>query len=394
MQEKSAYSLSLRELLVFFYKYRRRLILAFLVPFVFSVAVSFLPSPRFIANSVLIVRLGSEYVYQPEISSSKTNPEIPIPYQQDQIFKSEAAILASKDLHQQVVESIGVDVLYPPQTLMQSVKAPLKKLLISAGLKEQLSDEEMYKRKLAGAVALFDKRFDVVLEKESAVINVSLQHENAEMAANSLDTLLRMYMEKRKQLYIEPRLKLAQGQASAAQKKALSAAKAVDDFKRTHQLHSLEAQRASLLASKNDVEKQRINLDSPVLDQTAAHYSRQLAELDKQESKYATLTHEAQIANEEYALAVHNVSEAKAFDELARERIGSVRIIQNATVSPYPVQIQPLIILAGVFLSILSIFFVAAVTEVGRSGFLTPEEAERTLGLPVLAVLSRHKDRK
>ncbi|MDD3370618.1 MAG: hypothetical protein PHE27_02210 [Alphaproteobacteria bacterium] len=391
MYEKSVHSLPIRELLVFFYKFRKRLLLAFLVPFVLSVALSFLPSPLYLANSVLIVRLGSEYVYQPEVGSSKSGSEMPIPFQQDQIFKSEAAILASNDLHREVVEAIGPETLFPP-TLTKRIRTAVKSYLTAMGLKKEVSEEELRRKSIASGVAKFNKGVDILLEKESAVIKVSFKHEDAKVAAETLDTLLSSYMEKRKQLYLEPRLKLAQDQAAAAQKRALAAGHAVDVFKRSNQLHSLETQRASLLAARSEVEKQKMTLDSPALDQKIAHYNYQLDELDKQERRYTTLAHEAQIANEEYALAAHNVSGARAFDELSRERVGSVRVIQNATVSPYPIRYQPIIILAGLFLSVLSVFCVAAASEFGRSGFLTPEEVERTMGLPVLTVLSLHKE--
>ncbi|MDD4616418.1 MAG: hypothetical protein PHW76_04775 [Alphaproteobacteria bacterium] len=393
MQDKNIDSPSLREILAFFYKYRRRLILSFIVPFVIAVAISFVPSAQYVASSVLIVRLGSEYVYQPEVGSSKTSSEMPIPFQQDQIFKSEAAILASKDLHQQVIETIGIDVLFPKGRL-SALTAPLKSFLISMGLWQPLEGDALDKQRLVSAIARFEKNLDIVLEKESAVIKVSFKQETPEMAAQALDRLLKMYLEKRKQLYLEPRFKFAQDQADSAQKKALSAAKALDDFKRSHQLHSLDTQRASLLAAKAEVEKQRISLDNPALDKKLAYYNQQLDDLDKQEHRFTTLSHEIQIANDEYAMAVHGVSEAKAYDDLSRERIGSVRIIQNATVSPYPLHIQPLIILAGTFISVVIAFLVAAFSEFGRSGFITPEEVERTLGLPVLAVLSEHGDHK
>lgn len=397
MEEKNMNSgLSLREFLVFFYKYRRRLLLAFGIPFLLAVVMSFVPSPRFQATSVLIVRLGSEYVYQPEVGSSQTSSEMPIPFQQDQIFKSEAAILGSKDLHQETIEALGIDTLFPPNALssfLGSLKTFVGDAALSLGLKAA-SEEDVKKRELAAAVEAFDRRFDVVLERESAVINVGFQHKDASIATQAVDTLLKLYMEKRKELYLEPRLKLAQNQEAAARKKVAIATKAVDDYKRSNKLHSLETQRANLLAARNEVEKLRTSLDSPALDQKAEAYNQQLDELDAQEHKFSALENEAQIAKDAYALAVHKVSEAKAFDDLSRQRVGSVRIIQNATVSPNPVRLQPIIILAGFFFAILSFFVVAALTELRRNGFLTPEEVERALRLPVLTVLPYQKDRK
>ncbi len=109
----TSYETPKREFLVFYYKYRLRLLFAFLMPFLITVAISFMPTPRYDATSTLGVRLGSEYVYQPETGSGTNGPESPIPFDRDQIYKAEVAILGSYDLHQQVIESIGLDRIYP-----------------------------------------------------------------------------------------------------------------------------------------------------------------------------------------------------------------------------------------------------------------------------------------
>ena len=394
MQPKTVYATSLREVLVFFYKYRSRLLLSFILPFLLAVGASFIPSPRYVAGSVLIVRFGSEYVYQSILGNSQT-PEIP--FQQDQIFKSEVAILGSKDLHREVIESIGVDKLYPVRPLRKAINAVtgiFDTVAISTGLKDEPTDEDRQNSRMAAAVDQFNKRLEISLERESAVINVNFQHKDPLMAAEALDTLLKQYMEKRKQLYSEPRLKMAEDQAEALKKKAHDAEMAMDIFKRTYELHDVELQRINLLASRNDVEKQRILLDSPSLKKKLDFYNQQLDDLDRKEHKFTTLERDAKLANDEYALAVRKVNEAQALDLLSRERIGSVRIIQNATVSPYPIGLQPLIIGAGFFISVLLFFCVAAVTEFSRNGFLTPEELERALNLPVLAVLPLRKEMK
>ncbi len=91
-----------RELLIFLYKYRRRLFLSFLIPFLVCVLISFIPTPRYKSSNSLIVRLGSEYVYQPEVANNDNGTNTAIPFNPSQIFKSEVAILNSEDLHGQV----------------------------------------------------------------------------------------------------------------------------------------------------------------------------------------------------------------------------------------------------------------------------------------------------
>lgn len=378
--------ISIRELLVFYYKYRQRLVLSFLVPFTMAIIASFIPSPRYDVSSVLIVRLGSEFVYQPEVSNTRNNgPESTIPFDRDQIFKSEVAILGSDDLHAQVIQEVGLQNLYP------TIAKP--GFLTWLGLKLGIvaPDEDIQNRLMAKAIIKFDKRLRVSLEKESAVITVTFGHRDAAIAVQVLDTLLKLYMEKRKQLYLEPRMDLAQSQVEATRQKAVAAQYEVEDFKRKHKIYSLSDQRAALLEERNELEQSRTTISSEALDQKIASYDKQLDRLDALEREFSNLTHEKKIAEDEYALSSHKLNEATAYEDLQRERAGSVRIIQPPTAPAEPRRMQGLIILLGFFIALFSLASMAAATEFFDSGFLTPERLERKLGLPVLAVLPLRK---
>ena len=61
--------------------------MAFWIPFVLAIAISTIPSPRFKASTVMTVRMGSEYVYQPEVGSSQNTQQTTIPFDRDQFLK-------------------------------------------------------------------------------------------------------------------------------------------------------------------------------------------------------------------------------------------------------------------------------------------------------------------
>jgi len=406
-----------RELLVFYYKYRRRLAMAFLVPFLLAVAISFIPKPRYEATGTLVVRLGSEYVYQPEIGAGSNGPASPIPFDRDQIYKAEVAILGSHDLHQQVVQTIGLDRMYPQSkngghraltplrdwvlTVLdrwypEDEETPaavqsVREALINYDSDTKLSEDEKARRRLDMAVENFGKRLDIVLGKESAVINVSFQHRDRDVAVQALDALLKFYMEKRKQLYIDTRGSLASAEADTTRRRALSAQAAVENFKREHQIYSLPDQRAQLLQQREEVRKQMTTVSNPVLEDRLRDITAQLDELDAQEREYNTLQHNVQMANDEDALYAHKLDEAQTYDNLERARAGAVRVIQPPAAPPEPKNLQGLILIVGFILSLIFTAIVAAITEFSRSGFLTPERLERNLGLPVLGVLSLRK---
>lgn len=345
-----------RELLIFVYKYRLRLAVAFLIPFVIFTALSFIPSPRYRAESVLIVRLGSEYVYQPETGNNQNSANPTIPFDREQIAKSEVAILESEDLHRKTLESIGADILYPGQTL-------------------------------AKAVTSFNKRFDILLKRESAVIELSYEHKDASLATQVLENLLKFYFEKRKQLYLEPRMELAEAQMRATRSHALEAEQALADFKRAHKIYSLSDERAELLHQRADVQKELTVVYNAGLKRKLQYYNEKLDGLDALEREYDRLVKEAKIADDSYSLYSHRRDEAKAYEDVQRERIGSVRIIQPPITQAEPKKLQPLILLGGFFFSLLCMVGVAAVTEFAKRGYLTPEQIERHLSLPVLAVI-------
>lgn len=411
-----------RELLVFYYKYRLRLWAAFLLPFLAAVTVSFVPTPRYAAESTLVVRLGSEYVYQPDAGASTAGQPSPIPFDRDQIYKAEVAILGSYDLHEQVVREVGVNRMYPSRedTRKDGTGAAMKKAVI--GLLDKWfpddADESLLGRMASGvrvaligddidvattpaereikrlerAVMVFEKRLKITLERESAVIALSFQHKDRQVAIEALDNMLKLYMEKRKALYTETRTAPARQQLDNIKRRSASAQATIERFKREHQIYSLPDQRTQLLQQREDIRKQMNVVSNPALQAKYDAVMQQLDALDAQERRFYALEHELQVANEEYSVYVRKLDEAQAYDSIERARAGSVRVIQPPAAAPEPKKLQGIIVAIGFVFSLICAALTAAFTEFSRSGFLTPERLERNIGLPVLtAVPMRRK---
>lgn len=380
-----------RELLIFFYKYRLRLFLAFAIPFILSVVISFVPTPRYVARSVMIVRLGAEYVYQPEVSSQNNNENI-IPFNPLQIFKSEVAILGSEELHAEVIKRMTINKLFP-ELLKPSLRDYLNDAYVRIGILAKPRPEEIEHMQLARAVELFDKHFDILLEKDSAVITVSFSHQDSITAVKTLDTLINLYLEKRKTIYLESRTVLALSERNASHKRAVTAEHAVQEFKRQNKIYSLQDEREQLLERRDKAEEQASLIASAGLQKRISDYNRQLGRLDSLEHNFNLLQKEAQIANESYAIYSHKYNQAKALEDLESERADSVRVIQPPATPPEPKKLQYYIIISGMFISVISVFFVAAVTEHWRNSFHSPAQVEGFINIPVLAVLKESADK-
>jgi uncharacterized protein involved in exopolysaccharide biosynthesis len=364
--------ISMRELLTFYYKNRCRLLLAFCLPFILAVEISFIPAPRYKATSVLTVRMGSEYVYQPEVGSAPNTQQNSIPFERDEIFKAEVAILSSDDLHKEVVKELGTYTLFPE-------------------LSEDAAASQSSDLALSMALKKFNKQLDVNLEKESSVITVSYDDKDPDHAVKAIDLLLQLYMEKRKSLYLEPRVEMAKTHAAEARRHVLAAENALEAFKHSHEILSFESERQALITQRSEIQRQTASVSSAGLEDKLAYFEDKLNNLNKDEAQFNALNHDVTVANDEYAVFAHRLNEATAYEDVEHERAGSVRIIQPPSVPAEPKKLQPYILAAGFVLSLLSTLIMALLINFFSSGFLTPEQLSDAVGLPVLAVLPLRK---
>lgn len=363
---------SWRALVHFVTYFRRRLLWAFFIPFTLFFLYSFTPTPRYKSESILMVRLGNEYVFQPESMHAATAPNQFIPFDRDQIFKSEVAILNSSDVHREVIRAMGVETLFPQLFNLSWFRIGLIKMhhglrdaLIFIGLVhgDALTSDE---RLMARAVELFDKNFSIALEKESAIITIDFEHPNPAIANKTLETLLTQYFQKRRSLYIESRVKLAQEQRAEKRATMEQAEAAVAEYKRANGIYAFDEQRAALLAQRNQLQAQAMVINHPGIAAKLGDYNKQLTNLDAHERQLKQLEHEASIAEESYAMMTQNLDEAEAYEDRQQQHANSVRVIQQPETPPYPKKWQKIIILAGIMVGGLSVLATAAFSEFSR----------------------------
>ena len=98
-----------RDVLNVLFKHQRKIIATFVL-IVGAVAVyTFTSTPLYEANASLLIKVGREYVYRPEVGEER--PQVTI--DTEDMINSELEILTSRDLAARVVETIGIDRLYP-----------------------------------------------------------------------------------------------------------------------------------------------------------------------------------------------------------------------------------------------------------------------------------------
>ena len=379
MTDSSVNQIYLRDILTYIFKYRKRLLIAFFSPIILAIIVSLIIIPRYNATSVLIVRLGSEYVYQPEINNAENGNNTAIPFSPTQIFKSEVAMLDSDELHAQVINKIGIEKLFPTDYLL------LAWLKNSLQILSSNTSEDAERIRFANAVEKFKKRFDIELAKDSAVINLSFQNKNWKVAKETLETLIQLYLEKRKQIYLEPRSSLAAKEMQLSKEKSLAAQKNLSDFKKTNNLYSLTDERLQILARRDQAKEQSARIKNAGIYKIIANYNQQLDKLDGLEKEFEFLQTEAKLAEDSYSKSSHQYEDAKIFDDLEASRYGSVKIIQSPTISAEPQSWRGTIILIGIFCGFITVIIVAFTNKFFQKGFILPEEIYESLSLNIVA---------
>jgi|GEM_PF-908581 len=381
-------TLHLRELLTIFYKYRAKMISVFLLVFALFFAVSFIPTPRYSADAVLTVKMGAEYIYQPENWNNRTNVESTVPFNPSQIFKPEIALLENTDLHVAVINEITIEKLFP-ELVEESIFSFLNPVLDF--FNDPQSEAEKKRVLLAKAVEKFFKRLDIETQKESSVITVSFQHKHADMAKQVMDSLLNHYFQLRKQIYNESHLILAEKEMQNSKTAYEQAQSSLSRFKLDNHVYDIATQRTLLLTNKTDLMKEGLVLHNAGMEKLMGSYDTQLAKLDTLEQQLVIKEKEVQVTQDAFILYTQKYNEARSFDALQQERLGSVRTVQQPFVSAEPRKWQWLILLAGAmvagFCSLLYGYFIQFVH--GRSFHNLGQIA--ALGLKPLAAIPYYK---
>ncbi|MEF7613757.1 hypothetical protein V4F39_07520 [Aquincola sp. MAHUQ-54] len=222
--------LSLREFLNTAFCDRRRIALAFLAAMALTVLASFMPSPRYTAESSLLLRLGREYMYRPEVGAAAAAS--PIAYDSRETLRAEVEILNSRDIKEAAVDRIGPAVVYP--WLAKDAKS-------AAELRDQ-------------AVLELQHGFDAKLIKDSNVAVLTFTHRDPEMAARVLAQITEAYLDHRRTIFSPASLGTAQAKADELAGRLRSLETRLEAFKKDKGIQSFSEQQSLLITQRNGIE--------------------------------------------------------------------------------------------------------------------------------------------
>ncbi len=218
---------------------------------------TFLMTPTYEAESTLMVKMGREHVYQPEVGSATPA----ISFDQERVVESEMQILQSRDLLARVIESIGVENIYPDF--------------------ESGEDRVIH---LENSITQMQKDLSIAGVKNSNVIRVAFQHHDPEMAAKAVNLLIDFLLERHLQIFSNPRAGFLESQVAARQESLNDARDTLQDFKQRHGLSSLQEEQRLLLAQRRDFDTdlKKAQNDREGLKSKLGALLRQISRIPKQ----------------------------------------------------------------------------------------------------------------
>lgn len=390
---------TLQELLVPFFRDWRRIAVGFFVPMLAAVAAALLATPQYEAVATLLVRMGREYLYRPQLAEEGPG----VSFEREQTLKSEVEILVSHDLLAKTIEEVGPARLFP-------------------GLHGE------------AAVAALRQGLDALLLKDSNVIRVTFHHPDAAIAAETVNRLVEAYLARRHELFLDRRVPALAAQVDQYQRHLREQASRMETFKRTNGIVAFGEQRALLLRQRSELdtrlkvaqnglaevrqrlEAQRHNVDTAmrggrvavmdaiegevlkleadersaeaghaVLVEQLAQLDAHIAQLSRKERQLDETERETALAADTYRSFARKLEDARMLEVMDREQSANVRIIQTARPPAQPASRRLLILAVGFAASVITAMLVAFVSDWLQDTFASPQKLERSLGIPVLA---------
>lgn len=224
---------------------RYLMVAVFSILFVLGAAAAFTMKTTYPAYSSVLVRLGQEYVYEP-LSGDAARGAVP---DSDQLIQSETEILGSGQLKQRVIDKLGLARIYPKLAAKYASASGAGKKLI-----------------LGQAIRALETSTKIETAPDTPIIRLSFTHEDPEIAALVLNTLLEEYLIYRRSVLTDPTSPALARQREAFEARLLQADAAYEDFLTNNRIGDFVAEKASLGQLQQQIEQQKYQTDAQLQD--------------------------------------------------------------------------------------------------------------------------------
>ncbi|MFP6687109.1 MAG: Wzz/FepE/Etk N-terminal domain-containing protein [Polyangiaceae bacterium] len=184
--------------------------------------------PVYPAEASLLVKLGREFIYRPEVGAAKPSNM----FRLEEMINSEIEILGSRTLAAQVVDSVGVAKLYP----------------------KIVATVDLHERAAKIATATFRRQVKVRGIADSSVIKIKYEHRDPSVAAAAINALLEHFETKHLEVFGDPRAAFLERDVAGLLKVLEKAEAAVAALRRDHGIWDFDQQIQQLLARRTQLD--------------------------------------------------------------------------------------------------------------------------------------------
>jgi uncharacterized protein involved in exopolysaccharide biosynthesis len=400
------FDLSPREFLAVIFKRKWQCLLipaAFLViPTLYSYTIQ----PYYVATAKLLVENGREF----QVRSSPGQTIVSAPYStKRQVINSEVQILTSPEVASAVVKRIGIKRLFP------TLREPASKGASMA------------------AIQHFQAGFSARPVEESNVIDLAYSSPDRQLAATVLAAAIGAYLQRRATIYNSDSESFLRTQEADYKRRLDAVTQRLADLKKSHALFDVDAQRAQLTeertalaglvqqlrAQSRQAQQQSASLHDPGVANAAKagpnkpngildaiekraealregeirRRSEQVAQIDQQLNTLEDGSRDLQELERQKTALIQLVDtyrtryeDAHIDDQLTKQNIASVRLVQPAYVPERPAGPRHMLFaLGGLVAGALAAAGLLIYLLVFREALINVESVERLVGLRVLA---------
>ena len=226
-------NVSLNEVLQFTQRHRVCILKGLGITVAAVMVVTFLLTPVYESESRLLVKFGREYVYTPEVGDRSVNMSVSRERQTAQL-NTELEILRSRDLIEDVVTTIGLNVLYP-------------------GISKEARPSQP--GVLSSAVLRFASNLAADRIRDADVLRITFRHSDPALTARSLNLLVERFRTRHLQAYGDAQATAFLDEKVAGIRGQLQKAEdQLKQFQKETKAFSADDQRTLLLQQRRDVE--------------------------------------------------------------------------------------------------------------------------------------------
>ena len=222
---------------------RKTQILLFFCVAVCAVSIgTLLVKPSYEATSQVLVKIGRENLSVSTLPASG-GPTPVINLNREEQINAELEILRSRPLAEKVVEFLGPTALY--QELSEKGGGILSGFFLRTDIQQSPKKQALFS---------FQKTLKVEGVRKANVIKVSFRHEDPQMSATVVNTLVKFYLDYHLQVHKNPQsFKFFQEQSKILENEVQQAEGKLQSFKKQHNISSLNEERSLLLKQTTDL---------------------------------------------------------------------------------------------------------------------------------------------